>query len=62
MHDKKDAGVQPVQEEELVDVPVQRVSESDSVRGVHSVGEAYVPQVRRSERQKVGAVGKAASI
>lgn len=62
MYDKEDASLQQVPEEELVDVSVQRVSESDSVHGVHSAGEAYVPEVRRSERKRASALGKAASL
>ena len=62
MYDKEDAEMQPMPEKELSDVPVQRVSESDSVLGVHPTGDTRVSEVRRSERQKACTVGKAASI
>jgi hypothetical protein len=62
MQDNEDAGLHTVQEKELGDVPVQGMPESGSLHGVHSIGEAHVPEVRRSERQKARTLTKAASL
>ena len=62
MQDNEDAGLHTVQEKELGDVPVQGMPESGSLHGVHSTGETYVPEVRRSERQKARTLTKAASL
>jgi hypothetical protein len=58
----KDDQVQPLQKANSVDVRLQGVSEQVPVCELHSVGETFVPQLRRSQRQKDRLARKAASV
>ena len=58
----KDDKVQPLPEADSTDVRLQSLSQQVPVCELHSVGETFVPQLRRSQRQKVSLARKAASV
>ena len=58
----KDDQVQPLPKADTADVRLQGLSEQEPVCELHSVGETFVPQLRRSQRQKDRLARKAASV
>ena len=58
----KDDQVQPLQKADTTDVRLQGLSEQEPMCELHSVGETFVPQLRRSQRQKDRLARKAASV
>ena len=61
-YSKDDNKVQPLPEADSTDVRLQSLSQQVPVCELHSVGETFVPQLRRSQRQKVSLARKAASV
>ena len=61
-YSKDDNKVQPLPEADSTYVRLQSLSQQVPVCELHSVGETFVPQLRRSQRQKVSLARKAASV